>query len=77
MAGKPLDARGLSRMLREYMTGDSTPIAARNIKTGGNVMKGYYATDLHDAWQRYCPPPSESPLLPLPPLPRRSEPQNR
>ncbi|WUD73806.1 DUF3631 domain-containing protein [Streptomyces sp. NBC_00510] len=74
MAGKPLDARGLSRMLREYMTGDNTPIAARNIKAGGNVMKGYYATDLHDAWQRYCPPPSESPLLPLPPLPRRSEP---
>ncbi|MFG2303488.1 DUF3631 domain-containing protein [Actinacidiphila glaucinigra] len=74
MAGKPLDARGLSRMLREYMTGDNTPICARNIKAGGNVMKGYYATDLHDAWQRYCPPPSESPLLPLPPLPRRSEP---
>ncbi|MEU6340681.1 DUF3631 domain-containing protein [Streptomyces sp. NPDC046977] len=74
MAGKPLDARGLSRMLREYMTGDNTPITARNIKAGGNVMKGYYATDLHDAWQRYCPPPSESPLLPLPPLPRRSEP---
>ncbi|MEU4095284.1 DUF3631 domain-containing protein [Streptomyces sp. NPDC026673] len=73
MAGKPLDARGLSRMLREYMTGDNTPIAARNIKAGGNVMKGYYATDLHDAWQRYCPPPSGSPLLPLPPLPRRSE----
>lgn len=74
MAGKPLDARGLSRMLREYMTGDNTPIAARNIKAGGNVMKGYYATDLHDAWQRYCPPPSETPLLPLPPLPGRSEP---
>ncbi|MGW2352130.1 DUF3631 domain-containing protein [Actinacidiphila glaucinigra] len=72
MAGKPLDARGLSRMLREYMTGDNTPITARNIKAGGNVMKGYYATDLHDAWQRYCPPPSENPLLPLPPLPRRS-----
>lgn len=23
-------------------------------------MKGYYATDLHDMWQRYCPPPAET-----------------
>ncbi|CAG7637708.1 DUF3631 domain-containing protein [Actinacidiphila bryophytorum] len=74
MNGKPLDARGLSRMLREYMTADNAPIAARNIKSGTSVMKGYYATDLYDAWQRYCPPPPESPLLPLPPLPRSSEP---
>ncbi|GAA0614004.1 DUF3631 domain-containing protein [Streptomyces crystallinus] len=74
MGGKPLDARGLSRMLREYMTSDNTPIVARNIKAGGAVLKGYYATDLNDAWQRYCPPPAESPLLPLPPLPPRSEP---
>jgi hypothetical protein len=73
MSGKPLDARGLARMLREYMTADNTPVAARNIKTGGSVMKGYYTADLHDAWERYCPPPPESPLLPLPPLPRRSE----
>ncbi|MEV7074829.1 DUF3631 domain-containing protein [Streptomyces sp. NPDC093990] len=73
MSGKPLDARGLSRMLREYMTADNTPIAARNIKAGGSVMKGYYASDLHDAWQRYCPPPAESALLPLPPLPGSSE----
>jgi len=27
------------------MTGDNTPIAARNIKTGGSVVEGYYATD--------------------------------
>lgn len=74
MGGKPLDARGLSRMLRDYMTSDNTPISARNIKTGGGVLKGYYGADLADAWSRYCPPPAESPLLPLPPLPRRSEP---
>lgn len=74
MGGRPLDARGLSKLLREYMTGDNTPIAARNIKTGGGVLKGYYAADLADAWQRYCPPPPEGPLLPLPPLPGRSEP---
>jgi hypothetical protein len=27
------------------------------------VFSRYYATDLHDAWSRYCPPPRESPLL--------------
>ncbi|MGQ4722524.1 DUF3631 domain-containing protein [Streptomyces tunisiensis] len=64
--GKPLDNRRLSRMLAEYMTADNEPITSRNIKTAGSVLKGYYATDLHDAWQRYCPPPPESPLLPLP-----------
>lgn len=64
--GKPLDNRRLSRMLAEYMTADNEPITSRNIKTAGSVLKGYYAADLHDAWQRYCPPPPESPLLPLP-----------
>lgn len=73
MGGKPLNARGLSKMLREYMTTDNTPIVARNIKTGGGVLKGFYACDLHDAWERYCPPPPENPLLPLPPLPPSSE----
>ncbi|WP_327290755.1 DUF3631 domain-containing protein [Streptomyces sp. NBC_01198] len=71
--GKPLDARRLSKMLRDYQTADNTPITARNIKSSitpgvSSVMKGYYATDLHDAWQRYCPPPPESPLPPLPDL---------
>ncbi|MFD4545540.1 DUF3631 domain-containing protein [Streptomyces sp. NPDC058466] len=64
--GKPLDSRRLSKMLAEYMTSDTEPIASRNIKTAGSVLKGYYATDLHDAWARYCPPPPESPLPPLP-----------
>ncbi|MFM9612728.1 DUF3631 domain-containing protein [Streptomyces niveiscabiei] len=66
LQGKPLDSRRLSKMLAEYMTGDNEPIASRNIKTAGSVLKGYYATDLWDAWQRYCPPPRESPLPPLP-----------
>ncbi|WP_024762007.1 DUF3631 domain-containing protein [Streptomyces exfoliatus] len=57
MSGRPLDSRMLAKMLGEYMTGDNTPIKARNIKTAGTVLKGYYALDLHDAWQRYCPPP--------------------
>ncbi|MBB0245208.1 DUF3631 domain-containing protein [Streptomyces alkaliphilus] len=74
MGGKPLDARGLSKLLRQYVTADNEPVAARNIKTGGGVLKGYYAADLSDAWARYCPPPPESPLLPLPPLPASSQP---
>lgn len=57
MGGRPLDARGLAKMLREYMTGDNRPISARNIKASGSVMKGYYTADLADAWQRYCPHP--------------------
>lgn len=57
MGGRPMDARGLAKMLREYMTSDNRPIAARNIKASGSVMKGYYSADLADAWQRYCPPP--------------------
>ncbi|MDI3423624.1 DUF3631 domain-containing protein [Streptomyces luteolus] len=64
--GKPLDNRRLSRMLSEYMTADNEPIASRNIKTAGSVLKGYYAADLTDAWARYCPPPPEGPLPPLP-----------
>jgi hypothetical protein len=66
LGGKPLDNRRLSRMLAEYMTADNEPITSRNIKTGGSVLKGYCAADLRDAWARYCPPPPESPLPPLP-----------
>ncbi|WP_435057419.1 DUF3631 domain-containing protein [Streptomyces sp. bgisy060] len=58
MGGRPLDSRGLSKMLREYMTADNTPVVARNIRTAGGVLKGYYAADLADAWARYCPPPA-------------------
>ncbi|MFC9685740.1 DUF3631 domain-containing protein [Streptomyces sp. NPDC056948] len=64
--GKPLDNRRLSRMLAEYMTADNEPITSRNIKAAGSVLKGYYVADLRDAWARYCPPPPESPLPPLP-----------
>ncbi|MFI8364527.1 DUF3631 domain-containing protein [Streptomyces sp. NPDC085612] len=58
MGGKPLTSRGLAKMLGEYMTGDNKPIEPRNIKSGGAVLKGYYAADLTDAWTRYCPPPT-------------------
>jgi hypothetical protein len=66
ISGRPLDSRGLARHLAEYVTADNQPIKARNIKTGDGVVKGYYAADLADAWARYCPPPPESPLPPLP-----------
>ena len=64
--GKPLDNRRLSRMLAEYMTADNEPIASRNIKTAGSVLKGYHAVDLRDAWARNCPPPPQRPRPPLP-----------
>jgi hypothetical protein len=68
MGGRPLDPRGLAKRLGEYVTADNEPVKARNIKTGDGVVKGYYAVDLADAWARYCPPPLESPLPPLPGL---------
>ncbi|SED87885.1 Protein of unknown function [Streptomyces sp. 3213] len=71
--GRPLDSRRLSRMLSEYVTADSEPIASRNIRTAGGVLKGYHSEDLTDAWQRYCPPPPESALQALPPLQPSSE----
>ncbi|WUF47615.1 DUF3631 domain-containing protein [Streptomyces sp. NBC_00483] len=56
--GKPLDNRRLSKMLAQYVTAEGTPIASRNIRTAGGVLKGYYSEDLEDAWARYCPPPT-------------------
>ncbi|MDI5968632.1 DUF3631 domain-containing protein [Streptomyces sp. SL13] len=56
MGGKPIDSRQLAKRLGEYVTSDNQPIKARNIRTPeGTVVKGYYASDLHDAWARYCP----------------------
>ncbi|GAB2722230.1 DUF3631 domain-containing protein [Kitasatospora kifunensis] len=55
--GKVITARALARMLGDYVTADNDPIKPRNIKTGPkSSAKGYYATDLADAWLRYCPP---------------------
>ncbi len=71
--GKPLDNRRLSKMLAEYMSADNEPITSRNIKTGASVLKGYYAADLHDAWQRYCPPPPKVRYLRYPTPKTRSD----
>lgn len=52
LRGKPLDARGLSKLLNKYGVKPTT------IRTGTGTPKGYRATDLFDAWQRYLPPRS-------------------
>ncbi|MCZ4123195.1 DUF3631 domain-containing protein [Streptomyces sp. H39-S7] len=72
--GKPLDNRRLSKMLGEYMTADNDPVASRNIRTSGGVLKGFFAKDLEDAWTRYCPPPTAA--TSATPLHPRSEPLN-
>ncbi len=56
---KPLTARGLSKLLSQYVRPDNTPIRPRGIRVGSGTPKGYYAEDLSDAWIRYCPPPPE------------------
>ncbi|GGO55301.1 hypothetical protein GCM10012287_46260 [Streptomyces daqingensis] len=59
--GKPLTSRGLSKLLKQYVRPDNTPIRPRGIRVGSGTPKGYYAEDLSDAWARYCPPtPGES-----------------
>ncbi|MDH6217625.1 DUF3631 domain-containing protein [Streptomyces pseudovenezuelae] len=57
--GKALTARGLSKLLSQYVRPDNTPIRPRSIRTAHGVPKGYYAEDLADAWLRYCPLPPE------------------
>ena len=56
--GRPLTTRILAKMLGDYVTADNEPIKPRSIKFNGVTAKGYYASDLRDAWTRYCPPPS-------------------
>ena len=56
LRGKPLDARGLSRRLREYSNSDGDPIKPTTIRVGETTPRGYRRQDLHDAWSRYLPP---------------------
>ncbi|AYG81478.1 hypothetical protein DWB77_03626 [Streptomyces hundungensis] len=58
--GRPLDNRRLSKMLSDYVTADGGPIASRNIRTSGGILKGFFAEDLTDAWARYCPSPASA-----------------
>lgn len=49
LRGKPLDARGLARMLGKYS------VKSKNMRSddGKTVLKGYDRADLADAWSRY------------------------
>jgi hypothetical protein len=49
IAGKPLNARGLSKRLRGY------GIKPRTIRIGDKTPRGYAREDLVDAWSRYLP----------------------
>ena len=51
LRGKPLDARGLARRLRQY------EVTSVNVKADGKVLKGYRRESLWDAWSRYLPDP--------------------
>ena len=50
LKGKPLDDRGLAARLRKY------GVKPKPLRMGGDVVKGYSRTDLHDPWARYLPP---------------------
>lgn len=54
LRGKPMDARGLARRLRQY------DVRSKTVRVGDATPKGYSRTDLHDAWTRYLPHPPES-----------------
>lgn len=47
LRGKPLDSRGLARMLRKY------DVTSTKIRQGDKTLQGYRREDLWDAWQRY------------------------
>jgi hypothetical protein len=49
LRGKPLDARGLARLLRRYS------ICPHNLRSGDSVAKGYEVGDFADSWARYTP----------------------
>lgn len=50
LRGRPLDARGLARLLRQY------GITRASVRHGSRSAKGYRREDLADAWSRYLPP---------------------
>jgi Protein of unknown function (DUF3631) len=55
MRGKPLDARRLSKLLKEY------DVKPRQLRSGDSQWRGYLAADLLEPWLRYLPPPPEYP----------------
>lgn len=69
LRGKPLDARGLARRLRQY------GVASQTVRVGDATAKGYRRTDLHDPWTRYLPPVGESVTSVTADTPQVSSPQ--
>jgi hypothetical protein len=51
VAGKPINARGLSKRLGGY------GIKSKPVRIGEKVERGYTREDLADAWERYLPRP--------------------
>ena len=52
--GKPLNARGLAKLLKPYQ------VKATQVRIGENTPRGYRRSDLHEAWRSYLPGGSET-----------------
>lgn len=61
LRGKPLDARGLARLLRDY------EIHPKPLGGEGRGARGYDRCDLHDAWARYLQDQDAEQPLSVPP----------
>jgi hypothetical protein len=48
--GKPLSDRGLADKLKPYR------IKSRDVRIDGEIRKGFYRSDFHEAWRRYLDP---------------------
>jgi hypothetical protein len=57
--GKPLDARGLAKLVKPY------GIKPKVVRVGEATPRGYHREDFHDAWSRYVPPLSATSATPL------------
>jgi hypothetical protein len=62
LRGKPLDARGLARRLRQY------DITSVKVKVDGKALQGYRREHLHDAFVRYLPPLNPESVEPVEPV---------
>jgi len=66
--GKPLQARNLARMLKQY------EVKSTKVKVDGRALQGYRREDLWEAWERYAP--TFTPAQPEPPEPTASHSDN-